>query len=465
MPHPVDPVESDSSQDFRDKSVGEDFLGEADLARKWETFMDHSGVGAWVCEIDTGVIRYSAGWAAMLGFTSEEVEGMKDPWSELIHPEDRARVIALHLEHVDGSTDYYECEQRLRHRSGEYRWFLSRCRVELDRRGRAIRSLGYQIDITDLKDRLSQEGQMGIIRTGYVQQAPVHISVFDRSKREFTFWSRQEDAESIWRALPLRCEGEVFLYLLHGAPGDVLEVGEEGYREQLELFELDQEDDEDLIGLVVRQLPREASSLNQATRTLGLLHGKLRALRNENRSLESLASSLQDTRTRLEKLSQIDSLTGLLNRRAFDERLEDLMDRGRHFCLLLIDIDHFKAINDTYGHQVGDSVLREASRVLRSSQGPGHDMARIGGEEFAWIIPEVNLSVGVGLAEELRQTFAQEKWVSGPLTISLGVAQTRGSDTASSLYDRADSALYDAKRSGRNQVKSETPHESSRRAA
>lgn len=160
-----------------------------------------------------------------------------------------------------------------------------------------------------------------------------------------------------------------------------------------------------------------------------------------------------------------DSLTGLHNRRYFERHLSTLVDqattRGRPLSLLIIDIDHFKAINDTYGHLAGDKVLKEFSRRIQSAI-RGIDLAgRFGGEEFVIAMPDTNISVAYLVAERLRSLISSDPFKVGEdrdpivVTVSIGVGAIESpSDTPIGLLARADAALYQAKRGGRNRVSS-----------
>ena len=158
-----------------------------------------------------------------------------------------------------------------------------------------------------------------------------------------------------------------------------------------------------------------------------------------------------------------DALTGLFNRRYMESHLATLIEqataRGKPLAALVLDIDYFKSINDSHGHDAGDDVLRDfALRIKRSIR--GIDLAcRYGGEEFVVVMPETDMAVAATVAERLRRRIAAEPFAiqqgtrSVPVTISIGIAALRGSDdNAASLLKRADQALYRAKRDGRNRV-------------
>ena len=158
-----------------------------------------------------------------------------------------------------------------------------------------------------------------------------------------------------------------------------------------------------------------------------------------------------------------DALTGLFNRRYMENHLGTLVEqagaRGKPLAVLALDIDHFKSINDSHGHDAGDDVLRDfALRIKRSIR--GIDLAcRCGGEEFIIVMPETDMAVAASVAERLRRRIATEPFVISegtrtiPVTLSIGIATLReGNDTPASLLKRADQALYRAKRDGRNRV-------------
>jgi diguanylate cyclase (GGDEF)-like protein/PAS domain S-box-containing protein len=150
-----------------------------------------------------------------------------------------------------------------------------------------------------------------------------------------------------------------------------------------------------------------------------------------------------------------DSLTGLPNRRAFDERLAAEIERGRRygqvFSLLLFDIDHFKTINDTHGHAVGDQVLQHLARVTLTRLRLADALARWGGEEFALLLPETAAAGALRLAEQLREVIAATDFPAiGRLTVSIGVTEFLPEDNGDRLFRRVDRALYAAKEQGRN---------------
>lgn len=164
-------------------------------------------------------------------------------------------------------------------------------------------------------------------------------------------------------------------------------------------------------------------------------------------------------RAQLHQMAQTDPLTGLLNRRAFEEILRRELPRsgrfGRPVGLLLIDIDYFKQVNDGYGHMAGDEVLRRISDVLRESTRVSDVLARYGGEEFVVLLRDAGLEESAATAERIRVEIAGLAGLPGSisLTASIGVAIGHAGESAASFLLRSDQALYNAKRGGRNLVR------------
>ena len=178
-----------------------------------------------------------------------------------------------------------------------------------------------------------------------------------------------------------------------------------------------------------------------------------------------VASNITDknaTQQKLRQLSETDALTGLYNRRYFDRHLGVMLGKAqsqeRDMALMILDIDHFKAVNDTHGHDIGDAVLKEfAARLRRNIRGV--DLAcRFGGEEFVVLMPDTDYGQAQLVAERVRQSIAERPFevnAGRPLsvTVSAGVTLNESdADTPETLIKRADVALYRAKREGRNRV-------------
>ncbi len=176
------------------------------------------------------------------------------------------------------------------------------------------------------------------------------------------------------------------------------------------------------------------------------------AIRNIDRIKESSYSSMQ-------KYSQlrVDGLTGALTKEAFNEIIGLKIMEARHVAvplsIIIFDIDHFKKINDTYGHSIGDAVLKELSERIRNNLRESEYFIRWGGEEFVVLMPGTSLQGAKMAAEKLRRIVESAPFPEvGRVTCSFGVTALKEDDTIKSFFERADAALYEAKKGGRNRV-------------
>ncbi|EKB11058.1 GGDEF domain-containing protein [Aeromonas veronii] len=205
---------------------------------------------------------------------------------------------------------------------------------------------------------------------------------------------------------------------------------------------------EDTMG-ILRELVRESRDVRMST-----MHFR-NQLSNAEKEIKELRAALNETR----KLANEDALTSLLNRRAFDLELEGLIRSQQSFSLILTDIDRFKSFNDEYGHLLGDQVLRAFSKRLRDASKEGVTAYRIGGEEFALLLPHRSLALARQMAESMRRAIERMSILdrkSGRridhITASFGVGEFNGQESADCLVERTDKLLYKAKELGRNRV-------------
>jgi diguanylate cyclase len=254
----------------------------------------------------------------------------------------------------------------------------------------------------------------------------------------------------------------------------VVREREVAYKSLLEILES--------VGELTSDVDHRSSEIREVHRTVdGLaVSGELDSLRHVLlgqivtvlKSNQRLEEDLNFARSRMEEQaaeidrtrqeSRTDPLTGAFNRKAFDEKL-DLMVQTFHrkaipFTLAMLDIDHFKWINDTHGHQTGDHVLTQLAQTMSGALRTHDFVARFGGDEFAILLGRSDMKTALIVAERLHQSVARinfgmsEKTGETAVTISMGLAGVREGDTCESILGRADKALYKSKRQGRNQV-------------
>jgi len=186
----------------------------------------------------------------------------------------------------------------------------------------------------------------------------------------------------------------------------------------------------------------------------------LRAQSREHGKLHTLTTVLRRRSKEMEQAALTDVLTGLTNRRYFDEALAQYLDAfgkvDRPVGLMILDLDHFKGINDAYGHDVGDEVLRAVSRCLMEHTRYHDIVARLGGEEFAIVVPNMDQRLLGEFADRLRRAVEHLSMDVGNvrlrITMSIGLAMAVADEDAAALYKRADVNLYNAKQAGRNRI-------------
>jgi diguanylate cyclase len=206
----------------------------------------------------------------------------------------------------------------------------------------------------------------------------------------------------------------------------------------------------------------------QVTKVISTLSNATRKIQLDNHALEArLAESVEEVTRLKEHLEQVrrdattDALTNLANRKAFDEEAEralsDSDGSGEAVIVALLDIDHFKSFNDTWGHQTGDQVIRFVASVIGRMAAPPRFAARYGGEEFAMLFPGESQATAFDCLEEIRHEISSRMLKRrstnedlGTITISAGMAERAGGETLESVLERADAALYASKHAGRN---------------
>lgn len=258
--------------------------------------------------------------------------------------------------------------------------------------------------------------------------------------QEVSAWQLRQSLEAMLTELTqtikdTRSDTDKFKRSMDGTLTDLTNVEKEGWSL------------EEVMGLV-RSLVQESQKIKQST--LGF-----------NASMASAEKEIASLRAQL-KASEVealyDSLTGLRNRRFFDEELDSSMQLDT-FCLIMIDIDYFKKVNDSYGHLMGDLVLKAVAKKLQSSCREGADAFRFGGEEFAVLLPNTTLAQARHRAEGMRRAIEKIIVINkrtnatlGDISASFGVAQWQSGHTSEQLIELADKQLYQAKKLGRNRV-------------
>ena len=305
--------------------------------------------------------------------------------------------------------------------------------------------------VPDYADR--EELQEDIDDADYISEeipAGQDLQAINRSELE----ARREDIQQLQATL-----GQQVLETISQNEefGVVLEVVLTELRQAEDVSEI-----EDLRWTLIREVEKLMKGHDELADKLDSTHLYLQLFETDSRELS-------DELTRVRLLSLTDELTGLPNRRAFMRRLEDEVARVQRYgfplSFILIDMDHFKAVNDEYGHAAGDEVLRVYSKNILSIF-RHHDMvARYGGEEFAVLLPNTDSDGAVRALNKVRRRASETRWqsngaVSDVPTFSAGVSLYKPGESASAFIERADKALYRAKRLGRNRIELDMTYQS-----
>ncbi len=203
--------------------------------------------------------------------------------------------------------------------------------------------------------------------------------------------------------------------------------------------------------------------VSEIIRETAAITEKNKALQNQLQQSSSQIDNLQENLEKVKTESLTDALTQIGNRKHFDLKLIEettkSVKKNTELCLLLMDIDHFKKFNDTYGHRIGDEVLKVVARKLKNAVKGQDTPARYGGEEFTCILPKTSLNDAASLADQIREKIAKQVLKNkktgqefGRITLSIGVSQYVSGEPLEGFVQRADEALYRAKDQGRNRV-------------
>lgn len=450
------PIWVDVSGSMLDRETGESLWGFIDITdrKNAEERLSLSLRGAdlamtdWHIPSDT--LIFGEGWMSLLGYQTDELRSQSSRLAELIRPEDVPLARDALVRHLKGETPYFETEVRMRHKDGHWAWVLARgMAVERTAEGRAIRVAGTAMDISKRKKaeseiaRLSQwnelllnsagEGIYGVDLEGrctFINPAALGILGFAKEEvvgrnQHVVFHYHYRDGSSYPQE-----ECPIYQTLRDGIRREVEDafIRKNGEIFPVQMTVTPMHDDGQLVGAEV--------------------------------IFQDIAKR-KEMEQELMRLATTDALTGVANRRHFIEQVETQLAHFRRFgqpaTFLMVDIDHFKNVNDSFGHATGDAVLKHFAELSKLRLRRVDTLGRLGGEEFGILLPGTDSAGALHFAERFRQFVADTPAQSGKgtiaFTISIGIAELDSNDVIpDSLLARADEALYRAKESGRNRV-------------
>ncbi|OIQ96896.1 putative diguanylate cyclase YegE [mine drainage metagenome] len=409
--------------------------------------LEGSNLGFWDWDIQSGHVQRNHIWAEMLGYTFEEVQLTTQQWTDFLHPDDVQNAWKSIQEHLEGKTSVHESTYRMRTKSGDYKWVLDRARVvQRDVNGRPTRMAGTHADVTEQK---LAENDLRIAAAAFETQDGMFVTDVDgtilRVNQAYTAITGYTAADAVGKNPRIlksgRHDSEFYASMWQSLASTGLWSGEVwNKRKGGEVYP-------------------EYQTITAVKSTDGITTHYVASFADITERIRMQ----EELKNRAEK----DFLTGLTNRRHFIELAEAELIRAQRYSsplsMLMMDIDFFKCINDTYGHKAGDLVLQKLAVVCKEVLREIDVIGRLGGEEFSVLLPETGVLRAVEVAGRLRQALESARVVvdevnhevTKPLcfTVSIGVAAMSSVDaTVDSMLLQADVALYKAKNSGRNKV-------------
>src|ERR1700734_841117 len=422
-----------------------------DLEERNELAIHSANDGLWDFDTLNNRVYLSPRWKAMLGYDEAHV-GQAPDWRTLVHSDDMSRVQAAIRDHVAGKTPLFESLHRMRHATGEWRWVISRAKAKVDDKGRLLRLVGVELDITERKlyeealfrEKESAQITLQSIGDGVVTtNADSTIDYINPVAEELTGW-RLEDAmgrpvEECFRAFheetcePLENPLAVAIRRVRPIKSvrPVLLIRRDGNELYVESTAAPIRDGAGHVagGVLVFHDVSESRELNR----------------------------------RLSYHASHDLLTGLVNRREFESRVERALKsakaREASYALCYLDIDQFKIVNDTCGHSAGDALLGQVGALLKSKVRWRDTLSRLGGDEFGILLESCSLDEAMRTAETLREGVRNFRFTWEDRVFRLGasigvVPITADNEDVASILSAADSACAAAKEGGRNRVHS-----------
>jgi diguanylate cyclase (GGDEF)-like protein/PAS domain S-box-containing protein len=419
----------------------------------------HACVGMALVAPDGRWLETNPEFCRMLGYTEAELR--ERTFVDVSHPDDVGISITRDCELLCGQRDSYQLRKRYIHRDGAVVWSLLHVSLVRDHDRRPLHFVAQVMDISAQRQaesdlRESEERYRDLFESAsdliQVADARGKLHYVNRAWREKLGYGDDEVPKlNLADVLDPDHRGGCFRTLERLADGVPCGMVEIRFRSR---------DGRTLVTEGTMSCTRrdgEPPLLRGIFRDVTERRGFEELLDEYRHGLEDANRKLAEANARLEELATTDPLTGLKNRLVLQQKMTEEFDRTRRYhsplSLVLMDVDRFKAFNDTFGHMDGDEVLREVARLLTECARGPDVVARFGGEEFAILLPNTDVEGAATLAERFRVAIESAPWKRRRVTASFGVAAVIPEMTdAAALIAAADAALYRAKQSGRNRV-------------
>lgn len=432
----------------------------SDNAERLELIINATGVGIWDWQVQTGELTFNQRWAEIIGYTVAELKPMTfDTWANRVHPDDLPNAQQLLNKHWQGELDLYEVELRMRHKRGHYVWVLASGKVvEWEGSGKPKRMLGSHLDITERKTR---EGER-IIANQLLQESQKIAKVGGWELNLDTgllYWTAE--TYRIHETSPEEFDPSVDAGVDYFLPDSREQISlaldqaiNQGIGYDLELETLTTKGRKIDIRTTCNVTQKDGVSI----RLTGIFQD-ISDQKSVQRKLEMTNLNLEQANEALQLSAHYDSLTQLPNRILLSDRMQQAMTKSlRHdqfVAIAFIDLDGFKFVNDTYGHNAGDQFLQKITQHLKYSLRDGDTLARIGGDEFVAVIDELDDSKdSYVVLSRLLESATTELEIDGNrlrVTASIGVTfYPQNNCSPDQLLRQADQAMYRAKQLGKN---------------
>jgi diguanylate cyclase (GGDEF)-like protein/PAS domain S-box-containing protein len=407
---------------------------------RWQFALEGSGDGVWDWDVPTSKVWFSKRFKNMLGYAEEEIGTALVEWSSRIHPEDKACVMADLQRHLDGHSATYVNEQRVRCKDGSYKWILDRGLViTRDDAGKPLRVVGTHSDISERK----QSEEKLKLAASVFSNAREGIMITDASgtiievNKTFSLISGYSREEVIGQNPRILQSGRQTPYFYAQMWKSLLEK-DHWYGEMWNRHKSG-------------ELYAELLKISTVQNTAGQVQNYV--------ALFSDITLMKNHQGQLEHIVHYDVLTNLPNRVLLADRLNQAIVQSQRYhnslAVVFLDLDKFKAVNDTHGHDVGDELLIRVSQLMKDALRELDTLARIGGDEFVAVLPDLDKVEDCQHVLERLLLAASEPITIGDIVLhvsaSIGVSvyPQDGTD-ADILMRHADQAMYQAKQSGKN---------------
>lgn len=406
--------------------------------RRLKFAISSSEDGIWEYNIQTNTTYVSKRWLEIIGYNENEYHSSVEAWKSLLHPDDAEQAIGILYSSIANKIESAHVRYRVRHKLGHWIWIYDRAKILFDDAGEPLIVAGFRTDITQQVELENHNRELAAI----VQNATTEVYIVNANTLEYLYAN-----DGALKALGYTLEELKKL--------SIFNVNPDLTTDQIEMFRQ-----------YLSTISPVLTNISHHKRKNGTLYPVQASVHKLTYKgipavviFDTDITELTLTQEQLLHLATHDALTGLPNRVLFLDRLQMAIKKNERkkdkIALLFIDLDHFKQINDSLGHPIGDRLLIQVSLRLQSLLREGDTIARIGGDEFNILIDGLSHTQPlIDIAEKLIHAFQEPFSIEGHLlytTLSIGIALSpNDGSTTESLLKNADTAMYRAKNEGRN---------------